>query len=700
MDLSNRRAGANSSVVAGSVWETRMKSDEVKGGIKVFNGEENSNAEENSDGGNKKLSLKKGQTIGGVAVNSKRKTWKGESIEGFEKNPIQIASGKTEEQCKELSANVDGIKKSPIRIAKGRFMEHCKDLSLSVDGIKKAPIQVKKGRSEGTKELSKSVDGIERSPIHLKKPRSEVPKRSAKLSKDVVESGERIEGNSAQLRKAKSDSVKASDQSDSGNRNEGNSLQLRRSKSEENKVLVLDDQKNGNNVSIEENEKNPVETEKNGSESAENCKEFGVCQDKVISSSTSNGNIVKSSPELLIDDDDDDDNDGENVEDDEQIYEEEEEEEEEIEVGYEKKSFDIKEMNVPEEKPNKVANEVKKLAEEKPNKAVNEVKKLQEDKPSNVVNEVKKISQFHNKTASFSSTVNKQPPPVVKRATSVYTTATKPTCSSDDYHYKSFPQTQNKLQNLVDLVMWRDVSKSALVFGMGTFIIISSSYTQDLNISCISVISYLGLVYLAAIFLYKSIICRGVVDIDESSCVLGEEEAVWILKLVLPYLNEFLLKLRALFSGDPATTMKLAVLLFVLARCGSSITIWKMAKLGFFGVFTVPKVCSSYSHQLTAYGKFWIRRFGDAWDSCTHKKAVAMAIFTLVWNLSSIVARVWAAFMLFVALRYYQQKMVTDDWVDDEAEPGSGETWQGPMERQRHGLGSSSVEPNKVKKGS
>ena len=44
-------------------------------------------------------------------------------------------------------------------------------------------------------------------------------------------------------------------------------------------------------------------------------------------------------------------------------------------------------------------------------------------------------------------------------------------------------------------------------------------------------------------------------DIDESSCVLGEEEAVWLLKLVLPYLNEFLLKLRALFSGDPATTM-------------------------------------------------------------------------------------------------------------------------------------------------
>lgn len=423
MDLSNsRRSGAanKSSVVAGSVWESRMKSDEVKGGFKVFNGEyENSNAEEitttiTDGGGNKRLSLKKGQGFGGVGVSGKRKTWKNESFDP--------KGGRNEDHCKELTVSVvDGIKKSPIRVAKGRSVEHCKDLSLSVDGIKKTvvPGQVKKGKSEGIKELSKSVDGMDqRSPIHMKKPRSE--------------------GNSVQLRKVKSDSVKASNQSGNGNGNEGNSLLLRRSKSEENKVVVLGDQKMENNVvPIEENEKNPVETVKDGSESEENCKEFGVCQEKIISSSTSNGNIVKSSPEVLVDDD--------GVEDDEELYEEEEEEEEaeeevmveeeeeEMEVGNEKKSFDIKEMNVPEEKPSKAANEVKKLPEEKPNKAaVYEVKKLQEDKPSKVVNEVKKISQFHNKAAPFSSNVNKQPPPVVKRTTSIYTAPAKstPNCKS------------------------------------------------------------------------------------------------------------------------------------------------------------------------------------------------------------------------------------------------------------------------------
>ncbi|GAB4828151.1 hypothetical protein Ancab_035067 [Ancistrocladus abbreviatus] len=269
-------------------------------------------------------------------------------------------------------------------------------------------------------------------------------------------------------------------------------------------------------------------------------------------------------------------------------------------------------------------------------------------------------------------------------------------------------ETHSKLQTLVDLVMWRDVSKSAFVFGSGTFMIISSSYTKDMNVSFISVIGYLGLVYLAIIFLYTSILCRGATDVEDSrqNYVLGEEEAVWLVRLVLPYLNEFLLKIRDLFSGDPAVTMKLAVVLFVLARCGSSITIWKMVKLGFFGVFTVPKICSSYSAHITAYGKFWIRRFRDAWESCSHKKAVAFAIFTLFWNLSSVSARIWAAFMLFAAFRYYQHSIVMDVCNEDEtvAVDDSTSRQAQQVERRRQILearrGSASVHVQKPKKGS
>ncbi|KAL9258178.1 Reticulon-like protein [Drosera capensis] len=150
------------------------------------------------------------------------------------------------------------------------------------------------------------------------------------------------------------------------------------------------------------------------------------------------------------------------------------------------------------------------------------------------------------------------------------------------------PETHSKLQSLVDLIMWRDVSRSALVFGIGTFVVVSSSYTKEINVSLISVISYLGLIYLAATFLYRSIICRGVIDVDHhNNDCFGEEEAMWLLRLLLPYVNEFLLKIRSLFSGDPAMTMKLAVVLFVLARCGNSITIWKLAKLGQFLLYFI-----------------------------------------------------------------------------------------------------------------
>ncbi|KAJ9548757.1 hypothetical protein OSB04_021300 [Centaurea solstitialis] len=307
-------------------------------------------------------------------------------------------------------------------------------------------------------------------------------------------------------------------------------------------------------------------------------------------------------------------------------------------------------------------------------------------KSLDVVIEEKKIHQRNERSTPISRTIRKQPPPVVNQPRII----SKPQSKyffCYEFPSQRVPRSHSKLQSFMDLIMWRDASKSALIFGFGTFSILSSSYTKDLNISFISVISYLGLIYLAAIFIFRSFIYRGVVEADNNNitdddieeCVVGEEEAIWALKLFLPYINEFLLKIKALFSGDPATTMKLAVLLFILARCGSSITIWKMAKLGFFGVFTVPKICSSYSSQLTAFGTFWIRRFKDAWKSCSQKKAVVVGVFTLVWNLSSVVARTWAVFMLLVAFKYYQQSMMKDEDTEEEEvpmQPRNQNSWQ------------------------
>lgn len=54
---------------------------------------------------------------------------------------------------------------------------------------------------------------------------------------------------------------------------------------------------------------------------------------------------------------------------------------------------------------------------------------------------------------------------------------------------------------------------------------------------------------------------RGMVEEEEKHKEVGvrEEEVKRILRLIMPYLNESLLQLRALFSGDPSTTLKVSV---------------------------------------------------------------------------------------------------------------------------------------------
>ncbi|XP_074371550.1 uncharacterized protein LOC141712480 [Apium graveolens] len=616
------------------------------------------------------------------------------SADEINRNPVKVlrqvsqVSKSVGEKCKELSVSVDGIKKSSTESATKRSDwsknsdEQAKELSVSADGIKKSPAKMKKTRSELSRELSVSVDGVEKSP----------PVRSmrtrAMSQKESKGPDDGMDKSSLQLRKVKSASSKASSV-----RNESNAG-LRKTRSEAGKdsnvpaggsegissQLIIFESNSDKIVgdssrilSADEIRRMSIESEGSQSESSDlfdetkkvldvsavalkksptgiaksNCKELIEYEEKTITSNLGNAGSIKSPPNLEVTDDEDEDDWDEELE---------EESDEEIETETVKESLLVTEIGIPEQKAKKI-----------------EV-------------EEKRIQESNLKSAPTSTTVKKQTttgaihPRIVSKPTK-----TEPIPVADGYC--SVPKRHSKLQSLVDLVMWRDASKSAFIFGLGTFVIMSSSYTTDLNISLISVLSYVGLIYLAVTFLFRSLRHREVIDEDETcqENVFGVEEAMWLLKMFLPYINEFLLKLRALFSGDPATTMKLAVLLFVLARCGSSITIWKMAKLGFFGAFTVPKICSSYSSQLSAFGKFWILRVRDAWESCSHKKAVGFFIFTLIWNLSSMVARIWAVFMVFVAFKYYQQSIrieegwIKDDNEEEEEEEISGKSSSSPL---------------------
>ncbi|KAK9149803.1 hypothetical protein Scep_008560 [Stephania cephalantha] len=397
-----------------------------------------------------------------------------------------------------------------------------------------------------------------------------------------VSNGEEIR----RLKRSQSTSVVCEKKKKTLMRNEQRSpIQMRKTKSDPHKVRIDQSPQKGDCVAEEGvEEKGQIDQLRKTRSETEDCRDLGVCAEEV-NLSTEDTNVDHIIENSVMEVDKVDDFDEGIVDDDQEIEEEEEEfkveEDEETEMMIEKDDFEIKEMNSPEQNP---------LTQK-------------------IVNQDKNLDQIHRKSIPISPNRRE---------------FRKPRPSQ----FVKFTRTQNKLQNIVDLVMWKDVSKSALVFGFGTFVLLSSSFTKDLNI-------------------------RGRVDVEElndQTFLIGEEEAIWVLHLVLPYLNEFLLKLKRLFSGDPATTMKLAVMLFVLARCGGSIAIWNVAKLG----------------------KFWIRRFRDAWDSCSRKKAVAATVFTLLWNLSSVSARIWAAFMLVVAFRYYQQSLIREEHVCGD-EVGQGD---------------------------
>ncbi|WOL18329.1 reticulon-like protein B21 isoform X1 [Canna indica] len=341
-----------------------------------------------------------------------------------------------------------------------------------------------------------------------------------------------------------------------------------------------------------------------------------------------------------------------------------------IEVEEEEKSSVDKKMDLFEQKPVSIEEEEQQevvvVEEEEEEEEEEEVNDEHHEIPVSSQDEEKNMSPVS--LPSMNVAEKKQNPVFEHRATKPHPSVLPHfKVAEDRFGRASFKH--NRMQSLVNLIMWRDVSRSAFVFGSGTFFLVSSSYAKDINFSLISASSYVGLFYLAFVFLCKSILRRGeVIDCDErdESYMVGEEEAIWLLKMLLPYVNELLAKLRSLFSGDPATTLKLALLLFVLARSGSSITIWSLAKMTFFGVFTIPRICSSYSSQLANFGKFWLERFRDGWESCSHKKAVSAAMFILVWNISSTVARIWTFFMVVVAVKLYQQCVAECGWRGQE----------------------------------
>ncbi|EPS61322.1 hypothetical protein M569_13475, partial [Genlisea aurea] len=211
-----------------------------------------------------------------------------------------------------------------------------------------------------------------------------------------------------------------------------------------------------------------------------------------------------------------------------------------------------------------------------------------------------------------------------------------------------------------ELITWKDVARSSLWFGFGVVCFFSACFTSGVNFSIFSILSHLGILWLALSFTSNSLRSS-----NSEAAKLTEEHVMRVGKLILPAANLAVSKTRQIFSGEPAITLKVAPVLFLGSKCGHLLTVFRLCALCFFIGFTAPKLYSSYSsgvRERVESAKSWGL---ESWRNCRRKKMIAGSTLMAFWNLTSTRTRLFAAFMCLVIIRYRKQGMNVIDAAEE-----------------------------------
>ncbi|CAN6251343.1 unnamed protein product [Urochloa humidicola] len=210
-------------------------------------------------------------------------------------------------------------------------------------------------------------------------------------------------------------------------------------------------------------------------------------------------------------------------------------------------------------------------------------------------------------------------------------------------------------ERIVELVMWRNVAKSALSFGFGSMLFVSCSFSREITFSPISALCHLGVMILGLAF-FKDSVPQHRPQVERGrSFQLTEEDVLRASRAVLPIANSMISTAQVIFSGEPSMTLKVLPVLLFGAKYGSLVTVWRLLAAGFFTSFTVPRLYSCYSSQIHKRVEILRDRALESWKSCPRKKLVAATAVTMFWNMFSVKTRVMAAFVSLVVLRYNQK---------------------------------------------
>ncbi|CAL1527127.1 unnamed protein product [Lymnaea stagnalis] len=170
------------------------------------------------------------------------------------------------------------------------------------------------------------------------------------------------------------------------------------------------------------------------------------------------------------------------------------------------------------------------------------------------------------------------------------------------------PVAANSPTFFQDLIYWRDVKKTGIVFGTLLMILVSLAV-----FSLLSVIAYLSLAVLTVTFsfvVYKKIM--GAVQksseghpfktILELDIELSEQKLKSVIQSILKNVNSLTNELRRLFLiEDIVDSIKFGLLLWALTYIGSWFSGMFLIVLGLVLLFTLPKVYETYKVQIDNY---------------------------------------------------------------------------------------------------
>lgn len=173
-------------------------------------------------------------------------------------------------------------------------------------------------------------------------------------------------------------------------------------------------------------------------------------------------------------------------------------------------------------------------------------------------------------------------------------------------------ETASWLKNVdprvLELIYWRDLKKTGIVFGSMLFILLSLAI-----FSVLSVLAYLSLAVLSVTLsfrIYKNVLAavqksgdahpfKALLDMNID---LPEDKAQMALKNICKHINCTVRELRRLFLiEDLVDSMKFALLLWVLTYIGSWFNGMTLIIMGLVAIFTLPKVYETYKVQIDNY---------------------------------------------------------------------------------------------------